>query len=65
VIGVEFMQENHDDGIVNNLFIQDSLAGDLLRVEVSMTDDGEMTVQVFNMMNEGEGVFVNQFPLGG
>jgi transposase len=65
MVNVEFFSENNDDSTVQNLVVGHSLADDLLRIEISLSEDGEMTVEVFNLMNEGEGVFVNQFPLGG
>lgn len=66
MLNVEFLSEiTEDNTAIDCLVISTALTDDLITVQVSITIDGEMTVEVFNDMNKGEGVFVNQFLLGG
>jgi hypothetical protein len=64
MLNIEFASELDDETLVDNLIISHPFANDLLRIQISTCDDGELTVEVFNLMNKGEGVFVNQFLIG-
>ena len=63
MVNVEFISQTDNNTLIENVIISNSLAGCLLNIEIVQTD-GDFSVEVFNLMNESESIFVNEFMVG-
>jgi len=58
---IEFQQSIEYKNKIEDIIINHDEAGELLRVTVTLNSSGDMIVEIFDSMNEGESIYVNEF----